>query len=178
VDGDEHKSIQNPGDENTDAYRRIKETLIKARDANRRGDTWVENLYTMKPKAGAPNTLAYGVDSEESPENRSAVDQALKITKGRTPVLGQPDVDRDDFSTDQYGQWLSANMPVKDRSGNLVAAVGVDLPASFVQGKLDHLKLYSLGCFALAVALGSTFAIAYSAYASRQMEALKSALEK
>lgn len=177
VDGAEHQSIRNPGDEKTDAYRRIKETLKKARDANQRGDTWVENIYTMKPKVGAPNTLAYGVDAEESAEKISAVDQALMITKGRIPVLGQRGVDRDGFSGDQYGQWLSANAPVKDRSGNLVAAVGVDLPDSFVQAKLDHLKLASLPGFAIAIALGFSFALWYSARVSKPLHSLYQTVE-
>lgn len=174
VDANDHKSVQHPGDEKTAEYERIKGVLKKARDANHRSDTLVANMYTMKPMTGAANTLAYGVDSEESVEDRSSVDQALKITSGRMPVLAQHEVDRDDFSTDQYGQWMSANVPIRDQSGKLIAAVGVDFPASFVQAKLNRLKLYSLIGFVLAVSFGSFFAFVYSARAGRQIETLKS----
>jgi adenylate cyclase len=176
VNSDEHKSIQNPGDEETIAYRRIKEILKKARDVNRRDDTHVDNLYTMKPMTGS-TALAYGVDSEENLENRSAVNQAIKVTRGRKPELDQQGVDRDDFSEDQYGQWLSANSPIKDGSGNVVAAVGVDLPKSFVQKKLNHVKFAALLCFGIASVLGSIFAVAYSARISRPLQSLYQTVE-
>jgi len=177
VDGDEVKGIQNPGDEKTDAYRRIEEKLTKARAGNYRPDTRVENLYTMKPKVGAPNTLAYGVDSEESAVNKSQVDQALKIMKGRIPVLYQSGVDSDDFSTDQYGQWLSANAPVKDSAGNVVAAVGVDFPAEFVQAKLDRLMLLSFLGFAIVVAVAAGLAIYVSSRFSKPLRSLHQTVE-
>jgi adenylate cyclase len=177
VDGEEHKSIQNPGDEKTDAYRRIKEILKKARDANRRDDTYVKNLYTMKHMVAMPTVLAYGVDSEESPDNVAAVDRAIKILSGRTPAINQEGVDRDDYSQDEDGWWLSANVPVKDRSGNVVAAIGVDFQKSFVQKKLDRLAFVGLLCFGLATVLGSVFAIIYSGHVSRPVRSLYRTIE-
>jgi adenylate cyclase len=177
VDGEEHKNIQIAGDEKKPSFVQIANTLKKARDANRRDDTWVENLYTMKPMVGTSSTLAYGVDCEESRENKSGVDQALKITKGRIPVLGQQGVDRDDFSADQWGQWLSANVPVKDRSGNLVAAVGVDLPASFVQAKLNRLKYAGFLCLCLGIVSAAVVGVVLSGRAARPVRSLRQTME-
>lgn len=172
VDADEHKSIQKPGDEKTDAYQHIKQTLTKARDANRRQDTHVANLYTMKPMMAKSSVLAYGVDSEENPENIATIDRAVKITEGRQPALDRQGADRDDFSEDEYGLWLTANSPIRDGSGNVVAAVGVDLPKSLVEKKLNRLRFASLICFGIAAALGSVFALVYSKQASRPVRSL------
>ena len=177
VDGEQHKTIQKPVDEDKDEYGRIKDVLMKAREANRRNDTWVKNLYTMKPKTEDLAILAYGVDTEEDPNEFSAPDQPVKVLAGRNPVLAQLGVDSAEFSGDQHGQWLSANAPIRDRAGQVVAAVGVDLPASFVQTKLNRVRrvfLYSLG---IAVVLGAVAGFGLSARSAKPVRSLYEAVK-
>lgn len=171
VDGDAHRKIQNPEDEKKEEYARIKGVLKKARDANRRHDTKVEYLYTMMPMVGEPTARAYGVDAEEG-RRRSMVNKEIIVTRGRLAALAEYHADREDFSGDEQGVWLSAAAPVKDSAGNVVAAVGVDLPAEFVQPKINRLRLAGLLSFGIAAALGSAFAFAYSARASRPVKSL------
>src|ERR1044072_1542368 len=154
VDGDEHnKNIQNPGDEKTEVYRRVKEMLKKVRYANHRDDTWVENVYTMKPLVEDPTSLAYGVDSEDRPGKVSPVNDAVRMTRGQARRIDLQQVDGN-YSQDEHGEWLSATVPVKDRTGNVVAAVGVDLPANYVRAKLNHLLVRLIG-LGLVVGVGS-----------------------
>lgn len=170
VNGDEHKNIQNPGDEKTEVYHRVKETLKKVRYANHRDDTWVENVYTMKPLVEDPTSLAYGVDSEDTPGKISPVNDAIRMTKGQVPRIDLLQVD-DDYSQDEHGEWLSATVPVKDSAGNVVAAVGVDLPAATVRAKLNHLLISLIG-LGLVVAAASAFAVFYLTRACRPVRSL------
>lgn len=172
IDGDDHRKIQRPGDERSEEYGRIEQQLRKARDANRRDGTYVKYMYTMKPMFSMPTVPAYGVDAEESPENKSPVDQAIRVKQGFQVALDQFQVDRGPYTEDEFGRWLTANAPVKDRAGNVVAAVGVDLPADRVEQKLGQLRLAALLCFGVAAALGAAFAFAYSGRESRPVKSI------
>lgn len=170
VDGDEHESIPDKLPMESDSYKHIEQVLRKARDANRRGDAYVKYLYTFQRSGADPKELAFGVDSQEKGFYKDAFDAPLR-NDGRQMVLDQIGVDRE-FSKDSLGQFLTANAPVRDSSGKIVAAVGVDFRDSFVQPKLAHLWKTALLYFGLALCLATFFGYVFSWFAAQPVTSL------
>lgn len=140
VSGDLHSTISTRNDEQTEAYRTLVLQLRRIRDANRRSDLYIRHIYTFRRSATNPTALEFVVDAEENPEDFSHVGDSLKY-QGMADEQGLPILDLhadEDFTTDQWGEWLSAWAPILDSHGKVVGAVGVDLRASDVREKTRH----------------------------------------
>src|SRR5579872_2751765 len=57
LDAEDLKKIKSPEDEGSPAYIRVRDSLRKLRDANRRKDLWVKYAYTLLPVPGHPDQL-------------------------------------------------------------------------------------------------------------------------
>lgn len=138
ISGDLHSTIRTRNDEQTEAYQTLTLQLRKIRDANRRPDLYIRNIYTFRSSATNPAAVEFVVDAEEKPEDFSHVGDPLKY-QGMENEQGLPDLAHvqadEDFIVDQWGEWLSASAPILDSQGKVVGAVGVDLQASDVRGK-------------------------------------------
>ena len=106
------------------------------------------------------DTDADGVDDKSylgdpvehvSPEMRRAFDSGM-ITTEEKPYR------------DSWGNWLSAYAPLKNKSGETIGFVGVDLPATVIDEKsaplFDRFKVTSLGVLIVAVLFAWTIATA------------------
>lgn len=177
LDGDLHRTLRSREDENSVAYRKIEEDLRRARDANRRDDTYVKFIYTLMPSKDDPALLVFGVDPEESVADKSHLGDVYKVQKTPPIIFGERRVD-EDFYTDQWGTWLSAYEPIKDSSGTTVAMLVVDFPSSSVALKLKPLHialaLSIVICFCLALGI----AVVHSAHVSRPLFALRDVVAK
>jgi adenylate cyclase len=177
TDGDQHEQIQTQADEQTAAYMRLREQLQRARDANRRDDVHVRYLYTMRASKRDPRLVEFGVDSEESVENFSHVGDVFKGDKADDLKLDVPDVDGE-FSTDQWGQWLTATAPIRSSTGSPVAIVGVDIASTEVVQKLNRVLWSSLFGFIGALVLGAGAGVWISRRVSRPLETLRGSLQE
>jgi adenylate cyclase len=150
--------IETRADETSQAYLTLRNLLRRARDADRRADTYVKYIYTMRQVPSDRNLIEFVVDAEESPANVSHVGDVYHPLSGRPIQIDVPEVD-DDFSVDQWGTWLSANVRLKDSAGKVIGALGVDIAARDVEVAMRHLQIVSALALLLAVlaASGATF---------------------
>lgn len=150
-----HERIRTPADENSADYRTLQQQLRAIRDANRRDDVFVRFIYTMRP--GADGKWTYVVDAEPPGDDHSSVGDPVEFT-GEQPHLDKPYAEKE-FSSDEFGTWLSANAPLADDAGRPVALLGVDVAAHDVLGRLN--RLFLAGLLAAAVALVVAVALAF-----------------
>jgi adenylate cyclase len=160
INGNLLKNINTQADEASPDYEMAKKELIKARDANRRGDIFIKYLYTLKPNPNHPDQLIYGVDSEEDPrlvrhpgdlvKNAYMIDIIHHLGDYYSPG---------EFISNPYGVWISGFAPVYDREGNYVATVRADI--SMERYLLDLQKLMQLFFIAFLVSLLFVFAGGY-----------------
>jgi hypothetical protein len=116
LDGDLHKTIQSRTDESSEAYAKLQQQLRRARDANRRGDTYVRYVFTIRRAPQDASVLQVLVDPEEGLEDTAHVGDVYHSSERKSMVLDRLEADRD-FTTDEWGRWLAANAPVNGGAG-------------------------------------------------------------
>jgi adenylate cyclase len=155
IDPELLKKVNTRADENTPAYAQIKESLIKARDANRHKDVYITYLYTMKPDPNKPDQLIYIVDAEENPQLISHVGDVVEDPDMVNMILHLADYySPGKFTSDAWGLWISGFAPIYDKNGNYVATVGADIP---VERYLYDLRKW-VQFFSIAIILSLIFA--------------------
>ncbi len=182
VNGDQHETIREPGDEAGEAYRQIENRLRALRDLNRREDTYVEFIYTMRRVSERPDEWVYVVDAEEAGEDKSEIGEVMTWEGQGDPgderlKLGEAYAE-EEFTRDEYGVWLSANAPVRNSDGEIVAMVGVDLRAADVQAKIDALLHSALLGFLVAITLGSLLSYLLARVITRPLEVIVEAIDR
>lgn len=161
VDGDLHEKLTEPSSSSSEDYARALEPLV---DFHREVPE-IAYLYTLIEKDGkfcfvldtatAADRLGFDRKMEasgllepyesQSPEEDQAEMQALR--EGRTYVSKEP------FS-DEYGTFLTAVAPIKNRDGRVVGVVGVDLDVADYVHRLGHVWRATL--FASVFVLGTS----------------------
>src|SRR5205085_2893163 len=176
IDGDLHSQLHTRDDENTPAYHQLEAALRRARDANRRDDTYIKWVYTPMPARENPNVLVYGVDAEESFADKSHVGEVYRRITGTQVKYGELYAETD-LHEDAWGTWLSAYAPVKDSTGQTVCVVGVDYSAQRVTLKMRPLFIGLMLSLAVGALLGMLVASANATHVSRPLVALRCAVE-
>ncbi len=160
IDGDLHATLRGErGDEQTDAYARIKRQLKHVRDAV----PDIRFIYTMirNNDPSNPNLWRFVVDAEENPLDMSHSGDTYDVSDYPQMITAfeRPDVD-ENISQDQWGSFLSAYAPVRNSAGQSVALVGVDRKGSLILRDLDQLLFNTIlagACLFVVVSLLSLF---------------------
>jgi adenylate cyclase len=176
IDGDLHRQLQKRDDEDTPAFHQLEAALRRARDANRRDDTYIKWVYTLMPSRENPNVLVYGVDAEENFADKSHIGDVYRRITGAQVRYGELYAE-DALHTDPWGTWLSAYAPVKDSTGQVVCVVGVDYSAQRVTLKMRPLFIGLLLSLVVGALLGMLVAGVQASHVSRPLMALKRAVE-
>ncbi len=118
-----HRSVTDPD------YASMERALREIRDIWRESGLDVRFVYTLVPDATAPSGLAYAVDAEEKPADKSPIGEPWKPS---TPGLQTFDYRRPTAFeyADRYGAFVSGFAPVTDGAADVTAVVGVDLAAA------------------------------------------------
>jgi adenylate cyclase len=178
LDGEQHKRIQSRDDERTPAFAELEDKLRRARNANRRPDVHIKYLYTLTKAPEDPGTVLFGVDPEESLQDKSHVGDVYKATTD----TGQRGIPLDEtraeaeMLTDQWGSWLTATAPVRDAHGNPVAAVGADLSATEAVENVTDLHHQGTWFLVISGAFAVMLAMLLARRATRPLDALKATL--
>jgi adenylate cyclase len=146
-------TIRQHTDESRPEYAQLLMQLRKIRDLNRRNDVWTERIFTLVPALQNLQVVEYGADAEERFEY--ARHPGDVYTRDGQPVtIGLAGIEKlaENLHNFQAG-YLSSFAPVRDRSGALVALVGVTLTPA------PHSTLHELGPAMLAP-LGVTLVLA------------------
>jgi adenylate cyclase len=158
LDGDLVKKMDVKASETSPEYLQLVQILRKIRDANRSGSTYVKYIYTILPDPQDNDRLIFGVDADEVPSHFGESDLA-DMEVGMLNHLKEP-YSPPEFIDDQYGSWESGFAPIFDSSGNYVATLGVDIPASLIISKLN--RIFEYGAWAIAISLFIAFAAAHA----------------
>lgn len=128
--GDLHASIQNPGDEESDAYKQIQK-INKAIVAT---EPEVAYLYTMR--MDEQGQVQFFVDAGQPGDDDLAA--VAEIYEDPTPLMidNFPSIDHafaeEEFFTDKWGTWLTAYAPFYNSSGEREGIIGIDIAAGTV----------------------------------------------
>ena len=95
-------------------YKQLEGELRRARDANRRRDLYVKYIYSMRPYPQDPKTAEFVLDAEEEGVNKSNVGDIYKTTNPNYLVRFNDFQADEEFVSDQWGLWLTANAPIRD----------------------------------------------------------------
>lgn len=168
------KAVQSAGDGNSQAYAQLRRTLRRARNANRRRDTYMKRMFTVVPSKEDPNVLLIAVDSEESLQNAGRLGE---VYRGRKLERLNDPVVEDSFVTDEFGTWLRAHAPVRDANGQIAGIVVVEAPSDWVEGKLRPISLSGMLALAFAVLLSLPAVILLSRWVTKPLETVRDSLE-
>jgi len=154
--------LHTPVDEKSAAYQTLKSDLQKVQKANQLHNILVAFVYIMKPDPENPDQLIYLVDSDESVEQKhigevEPLSQAIGLLKENN--LEKTYIPPH-FITSSYGTWLSGFAPIRDKNGNYIASLGVELRANDVFHMMFQLLAYEFWALAgsmLAAVFGSFF---------------------
>src|SRR4029077_10733977 len=81
------------------------------------------------------------------------------------------------FSKDDWGEFLTANAPIKDKQGNVVAALGVDVESSQVMRKTASILTIALIALGIALLIALRVAIPLANGASKPLYELRRTVE-
>lgn len=172
LDADKVALIKSRADEETGIYQELIYQLRDIRNSNRNAGIDIAYLYTMMSPYKQPDIMMFGLDAEESLENKSHVGDVYKGTFGtKLRVSDQPVLD-DTPSIDQWGAWISACAPIKNKI-EVVAMLCVDLKYADVQKQTTRdLITSSLGSLSITLSLGLILAFGLASYANAPLRSL------
>ena len=152
IDAEKLKTIQTPDDGNTPAYADICAILRKVRNANRRKDTYFERMFTVRRSPQDPTVLLFGVDTEEKLENHGRAGEVYRAGTREAINIDEAKVE-DYFIQDEFGTFLRAHAPVRDRSGKIIGAIVVASSVNWVESRLWPIAESAMLVLLLAVAI-------------------------
>ncbi len=149
IDADAAGQVRSREDEGSPAYAVVRDQLRAFRDANQREDAFVQYAFTLVRSREDGRTLVYGANAEGD-FKRSSMTGEVFHSAGEPVEFGVARADRHERE-DSLGRWFSAFAPVRNRAGETVAMVGIDVPAGRVEGKLLDVAKQALGALLAAV---------------------------
>ncbi|MBM3737247.1 MAG: HAMP domain-containing protein [Acidobacteria bacterium] len=176
LDGDVHEKLRARVDESSPEYKQQSDLLRRARDANRRENSYIKYLFTIFRAPSDPGVFVIGVDPEEGLEDSARLGDVYNVRNTRRIPMDRPAVD-EDFSVDRRGEWLAADAPLKNSAGRVVGAVRAEFSADRVGQKLRPVLLSGLAALFLATALSVASAYLLSSNVSRPTQDLKQTIE-
>lgn len=154
IDGDAFAQI-GPGDENTSEFTQVRDQLRSIREAT----TDIRYIYTMRKNG---DVIAFVVDADygSDPDAAHIDDPYPEAEPEMHAGFIAPTADTE-FTTDEWGTVLSGFSPIRDRAGNVVGIVGVDMDSSVVSAQLDYLDLffYGIGIISLIAVVSAIIVI-------------------
>jgi PAS domain S-box-containing protein len=127
------------GDEDTPEFIRVRDQLRSMKEAT----TGIRYIYTMRKNG---DVIAFVVDADfgSDPDAPHIDDPYPEAEPEMYAGFIAPSANRE-FTTDEWGTVLSGFSPIRDRAGNVVGIVGVDMDSSVVSAQLDYLNLFFYG---------------------------------
>ena len=183
VDPELHKTFR-PGEETTEKYQRAIEPLAKIQATNPK----IKFIYTFIRKDGkiyfVLDATPPGDHDHDGVEDKSYIgDEYPEATHCMHQVIdtGAPQVG--DWGTDRWGTFLSGYVPLRDRTGRVIGALGVDITAADylnTLGKAEailHQNLLLAAGLAALVGWGVWLFLSYRARVAAEQQAQRAQLE-
>lgn len=152
INGDEFESLAKSKDSNSEYFTKMNQTMHKVKE-----DTGCTYLYTMAKNTENEYYYVICDDSETKPGDTEDVTDydnvfkaaMMKGSSGYTGVEADPD----------YGAMLSAVVPIKNSSGNIVGILACDYLATSISAKTHYVSscIFGLSVLMLLVSCIFTF---------------------
>jgi class 3 adenylate cyclase len=162
VDGDAHERIRDASDANTPEFLALRKVLREGQD--RRGLR--SPVYTLRPVQleGGELTTEFVVMTNPTP----FIGDRYRMTETMRPVFDEGVRATTGLYGDAHGRWISGYGPVRDRNGQVVALVEVDLPAGpFLVNRARRRLLALLAAVVIAGLLSLLQFVAFQRKSSR-----------
>jgi signal transduction histidine kinase/ActR/RegA family two-component response regulator len=183
VDPELHKTFR-PGEETTEKYQRAIESLAKIQATNPK----IKFIYTFTRKDGkiyfVLDATPPGDHDNDGVEDKSYIgDEYPEATHCMHQVIdtGAPQVG--DWGTDRWGTFLSGYVPLRDRTGRVIGALGVDITAADYLNTLGeaeailHQNLLLAAGLAALVGWGVWLFLSYRARVAAEQQAQRAQME-
>jgi signal transduction histidine kinase len=185
IDGDLHETLQEPSDADTPAFRELRATLTRIKDAN----PGITYIYTMR-RTGDPMIFQFVIDeAEEEDTNGNGVIGPGEESAGigdpydastypelRAAYEG-PRADRR-LQSDQWGTWLSGYAPIFNRALEVSGILGIDMAAEDVKAEESALFYTALVIFGLAAGVSVLAGALLARHFTRPIYELLGAIER
>lgn len=165
IDTDRFKQLKSTEDMQSEYYMELRKSLGEIRQA-----TGVKYLYTMRKEDGK---YIYVVDGTppDSEDFSSLGDEETEITDSMAGGFdGQAGYE---FSSDDWGDLISAYVPIKDKSGNNIGLLAADFDVSTMVDELNGLRNEIIIVIILVMAVGILVSEILSTMLVRSLKRLK-----
>lgn len=171
IDGDAFAAIKE-GDEATPAFLQIRDLLYKVEKAS------PDIRYAYTYRRHDDSLVEFVVDGEYGISEDAAA--AGEVYDETTPAmiegLGAPAADPD-FSTDEWGTFLSGFAPIRNSKNEVVGAVGIDMLSAIVIEKQRFISGTVYAVFGVAVVGAGAIVAIFSVTIIRDIKRLNKAAE-
>lgn len=124
IDGDDHQKLINEQDKLSDAYKDIKTKMQSFQK-----ETKIAYIYTLVKNEDNKTKFIIDADEETGADLGEEYDYLPAM---ESAFNGIPSADKNMY-TDEWGTFLSGYAPIKNSEGKVVAIVGLDIDASYIQ---------------------------------------------
>lgn len=134
IDGNKLEKI-GPGDEDNDNYSAIVKNLNKVKK-----NSDIVFMYTLKDEG---DKVTYVVDTDPDKETRTAIgDENKDLTKeAREQLAAGKSYSTGEIYDTEWGTFLTAYVPVENKSGEVVGILGADFDAKVVVNAVRELRI-------------------------------------
>lgn len=177
---EEHERLRTREDEIGADYLKVEKHLRAVRDANQDPEMKVIFVYTMRPSATRPGTWDYIADGEEQgSEDKSHIGDPVTFEgiAGTELILDQAKANPG-YTSDEFGVWLTATVPLRDASGRPVALMAVDVEADSVRAEMRRMLFITMGAVAVASVLSLLASLKLAKWASSPLTLVKATLNE
>jgi signal transduction histidine kinase len=183
VDPELHKTFR-PGEETTEKYQRAIEPLAKIQATNPK----IKFIYTFIRKDGkiyfVLDATPPGDHDHDGVEDKSYIgDEYPEATAQMHTVLDAGTLQVTPVVTDRWGSFVSAYVPLRDRTGRVIGALGVDITAEDYLNTLGKARailqqnLILAGGIALFIGWAVWLFLRYRARVAAEQQAQRSQME-
>ena len=168
IDGDKFKMVDEnttPDDEN---YKEIMRILNIFKDNN-------DFVYIYTIKIDDNGKYIFVIDQD--PEKPAAYGYEVVYTEAMVTALtkGETAIDKD-ASTDEWGSYYSTFSPIKDSSGKVVGAVGIDFDSIWYEEQISKHSFYFIILFVIALVAGITISLLFMSQVFKKFRSLNKGL--
>ena len=140
-----------PGCESTEEYQQLLLDLRKVQE-----NLGIEYLYTLYADGGK---VYYGVDTDTSELQAEVGKEFEKSYEELKQVFEGKEYVQEYIDSSEYGDIISAYMPIKNKEGKVVAVIGSDYNASGVLAKIKNIStqiiMFTILCEIIAIIIMS-----------------------
>lgn len=139
IDGDAHEQIFEKK-EKDEAYKAFLDTLTNVANLNQ-----LAYLYTLK-KVDDSVVFVFDTDAENDTDVGEYYDTLANLPEGLSKTFSEGTINvEDEFYEDEFGIFLSAYAPIKNKNDEVVGSIGADIDAGEVIKELNKIRFEIIG---------------------------------